>query len=333
MRCQCSIPGRFVTILPCMPTTRHQHPSWLAGSTKVWPKLLLVFPISDQCNDQGGCIEGASWWMGTSPWNTWKWKRPKMMCSWVMVRATWWNCLHISNTFKLPMKQHRWLNVLQHSSILHLIVLVVCHMWKSQGSQSGQFEQEKPWCNWCWSLCLCRTWMFHPSFSCGFSKGREVITLILPANVPLLMSNPDIWNIDYAICQALGYNTASLPEALIEYDVACQWSINFAKRLQESSTLQIPHGLKWIAAVGKFYLGAHQEDCFTKISLNFVQGAGQQDGEILETLWASLNKCSSSIRAMSKAYRQEALDDQICDSNWKKITIMGAVLIIISSTL
>jgi hypothetical protein len=132
-------------------------------------------------------------------------------------------------------------------------------------------------------------------------------------------------NIDYAICHALSYNTTGLSEALIEYDVACQWSVNFTRRLQESSTLQIPPGLSWISGVGKFHLGTHEQDCFAKFSLNFVHGAGQQDGEILETLWAPLNKIASSIRAMSKAARQEMVDDHMRDSNWKKLTRIGAV--------
>jgi hypothetical protein len=118
-------------------------------------------------------------------------------------------------------------------------------------------------------------------------------------------------NIDYAICKALAYDTVGFSEALIEYDVACQWSINFTKRLQDSTTLQIPPGLSCISGVGKFHLGTHELDCFAKFALNFIHGAGQQDGEILETLWAPLNKIASSIRAMSKAACQEMVDDHM----------------------
>lgn len=133
-------------------------------------------------------------------------------------------------------------------------------------------------------------------------------------------------NIDYAICQALAYHTDGLTEGLVEYDVGCQWSINFEKRLENSTTLHLPQGLSWIAAVGKFHLGTHEQDCFAKFSLNFVHGAGQQDGEILETLWAPLNKIAGSVRAMTKASRQEMVDAQMRDSNWKKSTKIGAVL-------
>jgi hypothetical protein len=79
-----------------------------------------------------------------------------------------------------------------------------------------------------------------------------------------------------------------------------------------------------IPAVGKFHLGAHVRSCFPLFSLNFVQGVGQQDGEVLETLWSNLNKVSGSIRAMSKGHRQEVLDDFIRDSNWKKLVGIGA---------
>jgi hypothetical protein len=130
-------------------------------------------------------------------------------------------------------------------------------------------------------------------------------------------------NIDYSICQALSFNTRGFKEALVEYDVACSWSINFQKRLSASKYLNLPNNLNVIPAVGKFHLASHKDDCFAKYSLNFVKGAGQQDGEILETSWASLNKACGSIRAMSKAHRQEMLDDHIRDSNWKKLVHMG----------
>jgi hypothetical protein len=130
-------------------------------------------------------------------------------------------------------------------------------------------------------------------------------------------------NIDYAICQALSYNSEGLKEALIAYDVACQWSVHFKERVQDSVHLSMPKGLSYIPAVGKFHLAAHRDDCFVHFSLNFVEGAGQQDGEVLETLWASLNKAAGSLRAMTKAHRQEMLDEHILDSNWKKLVNMG----------
>ena len=55
--------------------------------------------------------------------------------------------------------------------------------------------------------------------------------------------------------------------------------------------------------------------CFAKFSLNFVEGAGQLDGEILETLWAEFNKVSNSACSMSKAHRLEVFNDHMRDLN------------------
>jgi hypothetical protein len=132
-------------------------------------------------------------------------------------------------------------------------------------------------------------------------------------------------NIDYAICQALDHNSLGLSEAVVAYDVACQWSIHFEERVNQSTHLKLPKGLSYIPVVGKFHLAAHVDACFAHFSLNFVQGAGQQDGEVLETLWSGLNKAAGSTRAMTKPYRQEMIDAHMLDSNWKKLVNIGMV--------
>ena len=128
---------------------------------------------------------------------------------------------------------------------------------------------------------------------------------------------------DYSICNALEYHTEPMDSTLIIYDVACQWSINFHQCVQDSDFLSLPAMTDLIAAVGKFYLAAYVPSCFEKFSLNFVQGAGQLDGEILETLWSEFNKVSSSAHSMRKAHRAEIYDDHMRDSNLKKLVGMG----------
>ncbi|KAG1743586.1 uncharacterized protein EDB91DRAFT_1080989 [Suillus paluster] len=89
--------------------------------------------------------------------------------------------------------------------------------------------------------------------------------------------------------------------------------------------LSLPEQREILAAVGKFHLSAHKLPCFARFSLNFIKGAGQVDGEILETLWATFNKISPTARSMSQAHRQEILDDHMRDSNWKKM--VGIVML------
>lgn len=57
--------------------------------------------------------------------------------------------------------------------------------------------------------------------------------------------------------------------------------------------------------------------------MNFIQGAGQVDGEIMETLWSVLDEVAGLTQGMSVAHRQEVLDDYMNDSNWKKVTRIG----------
>jgi Kyakuja-Dileera-Zisupton transposase len=129
-------------------------------------------------------------------------------------------------------------------------------------------------------------------------------------------------NVDYSVCQALA-QISGINKVLVIYDICCQWATHFQSRIEASKFLSLRGTLELIPAIGKFHLGAHIPQCFALYSLNFVKGSAQVDGEILETLWSSLNKVASSTRSMSKAHRQEVLDDYMNDSNWKKMVRSG----------
>ncbi|KAF8206629.1 hypothetical protein K438DRAFT_1756006 [Mycena galopus ATCC 62051] len=130
-------------------------------------------------------------------------------------------------------------------------------------------------------------------------------------------------NIDYAISEVFRQLPKEIKEFLLIYDVSCQWVIHWISRFMDGKYLFFPKDVVLTPAVGKFHLGAHILACFWEFSLNFIEGTGQVDGEILETLWASLDKVVGSTRSMSRAHRQEVLDDYMNDSNWKKL--VGAV--------
>lgn len=133
-------------------------------------------------------------------------------------------------------------------------------------------------------------------------------------------------NIDYSVCQALRWCSEGLVKCRIIYDIACQYHKKFKQRVQLGRYLGIPEDLLLEWAIGKFHIGGHILDCFPEFSLNFILGAAQIDGEILETLWAALNKISGSTRAMSKAHRSEVLNAHMNDSNWKKLVGIVAAL-------
>ena len=93
-----------------------------------------------------------------------------------------------------------------------------------------------------------------------------------------------------------------------------------------SSLIPWPLALIIYWGIGLFHIHGHQQDCFPKFSPTFILGAGNIDGEIIETLWAFLNRISGSIRAMATSHRKEVLDDHMNEMNWRKTVGMGAWL-------
>ena len=130
-------------------------------------------------------------------------------------------------------------------------------------------------------------------------------------------------NMDYSVCQALAYRAKGLKSALVIYDVACEWVIHFLERVAQNPHLSLEEWDEFIAAVGDFHLGAHVRECFAPFSLNFVHGAGDIEGEILEPSWSDFNKVSANARSMSNAHRREVYDDHMRNWNWMKIVGMS----------
>lgn len=110
---------------------------------------------------------------------------------------------------------------------------------------------------------------------------------------------------------------------LVMYDIMCQYSKRLHLRFEKNPYLEMPRGVKIRSGIGLFHVHGHQDSCFPRYSPNFIEGAGQIDGEVIETLWAPLNNISGSTRGMSTAHRREVIDDHMNDSNWKKLTGMG----------
>ncbi|EPS98310.1 hypothetical protein FOMPIDRAFT_59073, partial [Fomitopsis schrenkii] len=133
-------------------------------------------------------------------------------------------------------------------------------------------------------------------------------------------------NMDYALSEALKSVTGA-KRLLVMYDVACQYSKKLPKRFTDSSSLTWPASAEVVYwGIGLFHVHAHQRECLPKYSPSFIPGAGTVDGEIIETLWSSLNRIASSTRAMSTSHRKEVMDDHMNDSNWRKTVGMVTML-------
>lgn len=108
---------------------------------------------------------------------------------------------------------------------------------------------------------------------------------------------------------------------LISYDIACQWSINFFKRLAAPTmppALRIPSKTVIKYFVPKFHLVAHEPKCHTPFSFNFARGVGRTDGEGIERNWSVLNGIAPSVSMMGPGGRWDTIDDFCNYSNWRK---------------
>ncbi|KAG1873904.1 hypothetical protein F4604DRAFT_1925476 [Suillus subluteus] len=133
-------------------------------------------------------------------------------------------------------------------------------------------------------------------------------------------------NMDYALCQALGYNTDGIDRALTFYDINCQYHKHLHRRVEESPYLDLPWGMEVIPGIGLWHVHGHQDKCYVWYASNFITGAARIDGEIMETLWAPLNIISPSARGMSTPHRKECLDFQMNNCNFMKMIRMSKFL-------
>ncbi|KAF9541839.1 hypothetical protein CPC08DRAFT_650444, partial [Agrocybe pediades] len=144
-----------------------------------------------------------------------------------------------------------------------------------------------------------------------------------PAALVDLFQGEQQKNIDYALLQAI-QSTGLTPEQglVFIYDIACQYTVHLIERIGD----KLPPDLQIQTAIGMFHVHGHKDECFFRFAPSFICGAAITSGEILESLWSTLNSISGSLRTATLPHREEVLDDHACDSNHKKALGMAAYL-------
>jgi len=126
--------------------------------------------------------------------------------------------------------------------------------------------------------------------------------------------------IDYSVSETWKTtNCVGIRRLLEIYDIICQYYKQMGKHFTAGHRYISLPPIDFEKAIGMFHVHGHQDSCFFRFATSFIKGAGMVDGEILETLWSTLNSISPSMRTASLAHRSEVLDDHMNDSNWKKI--------------
>lgn len=143
----------------------------------------------------------------------------------------------------------------------------------------------------------------------------------------------DFWhrqmNMDYSFCQAIKYgHMEGITRVISLYDVNCQYSKKFWRRVAENPYLTVPEDIQIYWGIGLFHVHGHQDSCLSRYAPTFLEGAGRVDGEIVETLWPGVNEISPSTRGATLAYRSELLNAHMNDSNLKKLVQMGEPFVV-----
>lgn len=109
---------------------------------------------------------------------------------------------------------------------------------------------------------------------------------------------------------------------VISYDIVCQWSRNFWKRIHAyGSTVDYSKATTFL--IPKFHLPAHQSSCQEGYSFNYTKGVGRTDGEAPERAWALTNIFGPSTKEMGPGSRYDFLNDVFGDHNWRKVARLG----------
>ncbi|KAA1479641.1 hypothetical protein DENSPDRAFT_862064 [Dentipellis sp. KUC8613] len=115
---------------------------------------------------------------------------------------------------------------------------------------------------------------------------------------------------------------------IISYDIACQFSKNFTKRMDN---FPAPFRLDTVKTsvkflIPKFHLPAHGSQCHTTFSFNLEEGVRRTYGEGIEANWSRTNGVTLATREMSPGNRHEAINDVFGYINWEKTLALGSQL-------
>jgi hypothetical protein len=110
------------------------------------------------------------------------------------------------------------------------------------------------------------------------------------------------------------------------YDIVCQYIIY----ILEWISAHLPASLSIDRAISLMHVHGHKDECFFRYAPSFIPGSGVVAGEILESLWSSLNSISPTVRTATLPHRAEMLDDHSTNSNHKKMLGMTVMLCLIS---
>jgi hypothetical protein len=127
---------------------------------------------------------------------------------------------------------------------------------------------------------------------------------------------------DYIVLASLA--GVKLSKVVISYDIGCQWSKNFLRRMEQfPDDMKLDSNMKVDVGIPSWHINGHGDACKSNFGLSYMPGVGRTCGEEVETTWAQTNSLGSSTREMGPGAHHETLNDQWCGFNFRKIVGFG----------
>ena len=130
---------------------------------------------------------------------------------------------------------------------------------------------------------------------------------------------------DFPLASTLRF-LAALILVYLSYDAACQWFVNYAKRIQLywPKDLKPPPTQSFVPVIPKMHEEGHKKTKnHEQFSLNLCPGVGYSDGEGPERIWSAHNALGNATKTMGPGSRHDVLDDHFGFWNYGKYVAMG----------
>ncbi|PCH37343.1 hypothetical protein WOLCODRAFT_83933 [Wolfiporia cocos MD-104 SS10] len=152
---------------------------------------------------------------------------------------------------------------------------------------------------------------------------------VLPAGGVDLQKGERFANVDFTMLSGL-QPWMDLLLHISGYDINCQYSINFDKRmakvrdhLDEFVSIGSVHFPDTEHGVGKLHEQMHCALCHFLFSFYLLPGVGMTDGKAAERVWAVLNALEAPTQEMSVGHRHDVINDHHSDMNVRQVHSLG----------
>lgn len=126
---------------------------------------------------------------------------------------------------------------------------------------------------------------------------------------------------DFALLSAL--RPTPKAKKVVSYDVACQYNVNFIRRVMKWFSDDIDWAMEILFRVPMMHILGHKDDCQYRFALQYTRGVGLAHGETVEHPWAEGNQTGGSTKEMNAGHRHDSLDAFHNFWNWSKLQKLG----------